>query len=66
MLKPEAHRIEVPGCDCGETSVHMLRDLIGKNTVACRYCGSPIDISDVDRQAVFRKALDDYRQIYKR
>ena len=64
MLKPEAHKVEIPCPDCGHASPHMLGKLVDADSVACRFCRATIDVSDEDRQAAFRKMLDGLRQLY--
>ena len=52
--------ITVP-CDmdqCRKSTLKPLSELIGSNSVTCRWCGAPIDLTRPYWQAALRKAVE--------
>ena len=55
-------RIEIPCLNCGKDSLHLIRKLITRHTVACSYCRATIDLRD--RRAFINEAAECLKKIW--
>ena len=58
------YRIEIPCPSCGKEDFQRLGELIGKDSVTCRVCGEPIDISDDKWQSAIKEIADGLSKIH--
>lgn len=61
---PGVFRIELPCPNCGKKDLQMIRELVGKDEIACRYCGATIDLTNEKWQSGLREMIEGIGQIY--
>ena len=64
MIDPLVHRFELPCPHCGQMDLQVIGEMVGKDEIACRFCGEMIDLSDEQWQTGLRKFIEGLRNIY--
>ena len=65
MIDAKPFRIDLPCPHCLKTDLQAVGELIGKDEIACRYCGKTIDLTDEQWQAGLNKFIEGLRQIQR-
>ncbi|MCY0146215.1 hypothetical protein OEG84_00395 [Hoeflea sp. G2-23] len=65
MIDQIGMRYELPCPRCGEMDQQLISDLVGKDEIACRFCGHIIDLTDEKWQSGFREFLEALPDLYR-
>jgi DNA-directed RNA polymerase subunit RPC12/RpoP len=57
-------RYPVPCPSCGHKSLHIVRELITSDEVACTYCNAIIDLTDNDWRAGLQEFADGLSELF--
>jgi hypothetical protein len=65
MIDANPFRFPIPCPHCGQTDLQVVADLVGKDEIACRFCGEMIDLTNEKWQSGLAEFIESLRQIQR-